>query len=536
MSKSIENNFNLITDNINYIQTIEQDINDLQLGISIKDEHDLIKYSGYTDWRLKFEIYSNITMDYNLDDQLLYNNNYTLDFIDYIHILADYKEFSDSNILEFINYSNLTTPITRNYQNYTYQNYIYDNTHPKLMFKYTLNILIKENYNNNIPFNINQNNLFDFCYFVNNSYIGSNITDIGFNNLIKGWNTINWFFIYEKNINKNITLGFNPININQLKIEYISGILPYNPNTIFTNSKTLTHTISTINNSDNEFFIKQNPIQTFYSYTLTKTYKFNLNSIDSFNISSNITFNNINLSNISINLNSINIINNNDTSLIINDFTFNNYLFQHNQEINSGHNYTLNSNIEIYSFTNSSIDGLSIQKTIGIDIIFNTTSTRLNYDLELEFYVETRNDDNKNNLLFIHKENDIQNTTNNKIIFMNDGSIGIGTDNTGDYSLFVNNISSSKKGIYCADDITILSDQKFKTNIKTIQSPIEKLMALRGVSYNRTDRNINETRYGFIAQEVQKVLPEACDGNKGIKTTDIVALLVEGFKELVKKM
>ena len=118
---------------------------------------------------------------------------------------------------------------------------------------------------------------------------------------------------------------------------------------------------------------------------------------------------------------------------------------------------------------------------------------------------------------------------------MNDGSNGIGTYDSKGYSLYVNNISTSKKGIYCADDITILSDQKYKTNIKTIENPIQKLMALRGVSYNRIDRDINETRYGFIAQEVQKVIPEACDGNNGIKTTDIVALLVEGFKELVKK-
>ena len=116
-----------------------------------------------------------------------------------------------------------------------------------------------------------------------------------------------------------------------------------------------------------------------------------------------------------------------------------------------------------------------------------------------------------------------------------DQKIGIGTDDSQDYSLYVNNISTEKKGIYCADDITILSDEKHKTNIKTIENPIEKLMALRGVSYNRIDRDINETRLGFIAQEVQKVLPEACDGSNGIKTTDIVALLVEGFKEICKK-
>jgi hypothetical protein len=139
-------------------------------------------------------------------------------------------------------------------------------------------------------------------------------------------------------------------------------------------------------------------------------------------------------------------------------------------------------------------------------------------------------------LVFNQQEAIDKKSTNNKIIFMNDGSVGIGTDDSQGYSLYVNNISSAKKGIYCADDITILSDEKYKTNIKTIENPIEKLMALRGVSYNRIDRDINETRLGFIAQEVQKVLPEACDDSNGIKTTDIVALLVEGFKEICKKI
>ncbi|MEL6132758.1 MAG: tail fiber domain-containing protein [Bacteroidota bacterium] len=58
------------------------------------------------------------------------------------------------------------------------------------------------------------------------------------------------------------------------------------------------------------------------------------------------------------------------------------------------------------------------------------------------------------------------------------------------------------------------SDRKLKRNIKPIRNAIETVQQLAGVTYNyNTDvrpelRLSNELQYGFVAQEVEKVLPE----------------------------
>jgi len=58
------------------------------------------------------------------------------------------------------------------------------------------------------------------------------------------------------------------------------------------------------------------------------------------------------------------------------------------------------------------------------------------------------------------------------------------------------------------------SDRKLKRNIKPIRSAIETVQQLSGVTYNyNTDvrpelRLSDERQYGFIAQEVEKVIPE----------------------------
>jgi hypothetical protein len=104
-----------------------------------------------------------------------------------------------------------------------------------------------------------------------------------------------------------------------------------------------------------------------------------------------------------------------------------------------------------------------------------------------------------------------------------------------------------------------VSDEKIKTNIETIPDALSKVLSLRGVEYNfrseeyaklnlTTDRQV-----GFIAQEVEKVIPSAVhekgipydidpvsDGLssrkgtynlKGITYTDIIPFLVEGMKQ-----
>lgn len=549
--KSIVNNKSLINSNISSINSINASIDALKLGVATKDEKDKIKYTGYNDWRLKLEIYSNIDTDV-LNDELLFHNNNSLEYVDYIHLLAHSNEIIRQSNLLFVDYTSLRTDtkVERIYQNNTYQDYIIEHNNDKLLLRYTLNILLKKDLVS-ITTDFNNINLAPHNYFINYEYQSDNIINDGYSNLTKGWNTIDWFFVYDPASSSNIALGFNPLddtlNTDELysNVELISGILPYNPNGISENTKSLKYTVSTINDPEAQYIIESQDIPQ-RDYHLTKTYLYNFDS-SSNNFNSNITFDMTNLGHFDdaeLRLNSITLSNSSSTNLNVKNFSFSNLtnyvsiLFADEQLIKPTESYTFNSNLNIRFKNKNDFNYTDIDSDNNIDINtnFNSTSLSYTYNIKFEFYLQIRNDTQNTNLVFNQQEAIAKKSTNNKIIFMNDGSVGIGTDDSQGYSLYVNNISSAKKGIYCADDITILSDEKYKTNIKTIENPIEKLMALRGVSYNRIDRDINETRLGFIAQEVQKVLPEACDDSNGIKTTDIVALLVEGFKEICKKI
>jgi len=553
-NNSINTNRYLIGTNIASIDSINASITDLTLGVATKDEKDKIKYTGYNDWRLKLEIYSNIDDTPVLTSDLLFYNSNSLEYVDYIHLLADSDEIDVLSNLKFVDYSNLIDEdkVDRNYQEGgTYQDYIISHKTHKLLLRYTLNILLKKDQDSPITTDLTSINLAPYHYFINYEHQSDDIRN-GYSGLIKGWNTIDWFFIYDPDSSSNIALGFNPLDNTQntelySNVELISGILPYNPNGISKNTKSFKYTVSTINNPEDQYIIESQDIPE-RAYHLTKTYlrNFNLTSND---FNSNITFDMTNLGDnlnyAELRLNSITLSNIDPTTdLNVKNFSFSittnnvSILFDDEQLIKPNDSYTFNSNLNIRFNDKDEFNHNDIASGNNINITtnFEPINPSLNYNIEFEFYLEIRSLSHNTNLVFNQQEAINRKSTNNKIIFMNDGSIGIGTNDSQGYSLYVNNISSSKKGIYCADDITILSDEKYKTNIKTIENPIEKLMALRGVSYNRIDRDINETRLGFIAQEVQKVLPEACDGSNGIKNTDIVALLVEGFKEICKKI
>ncbi len=84
------------------------------------------------------------------------------------------------------------------------------------------------------------------------------------------------------------------------------------------------------------------------------------------------------------------------------------------------------------------------------------------------------------------------------------------------------------------------SDARFKQNVQPIEKPAEKLLAIKGVSYEfkpSAARNFPEGKtYGFIAQDVQKALPalvkEDKDGYLALNYDCFIPLLVEGFKDL----
>lgn len=78
------------------------------------------------------------------------------------------------------------------------------------------------------------------------------------------------------------------------------------------------------------------------------------------------------------------------------------------------------------------------------------------------------------------------------------------------------------------------SDERLKCNIEKIKKPIEKLMSINGKRYQYKIGN-NDYRFGFIAQEVEKILPEVVkemsDGTKAISYNDIIPINTEAIKE-----
>jgi hypothetical protein len=115
-------------------------------------------------------------------------------------------------------------------------------------------------------------------------------------------------------------------------------------------------------------------------------------------------------------------------------------------------------------------------------------------------------------------------------------STGIGIGNTApSYKLHVSG------DIYATANITAYSDRRAKENIVTIDDALNKVAALRGVYYNRTDDENKKRNVGVIAQELMEILPEAVSYANNIDQYsvaygNVVGLLIEAIKELKKEV
>ena len=84
-----------------------------------------------------------------------------------------------------------------------------------------------------------------------------------------------------------------------------------------------------------------------------------------------------------------------------------------------------------------------------------------------------------------------------------------------------------------AADFVSTSDRRLKDNIQTIDNAINKVKQLRGVTFDKDNKN----QLGVIAQEVQEVIPqvvsEANDSNGTLSVAygNIVGLLIEAIKD-----
>jgi hypothetical protein len=86
------------------------------------------------------------------------------------------------------------------------------------------------------------------------------------------------------------------------------------------------------------------------------------------------------------------------------------------------------------------------------------------------------------------------------------------------------------------------SDISLKENIKPIESALDKVKKLQGVTFDWKEQDITNLKedIGFIAQDVQKVLPELVrenkDGKLSLRHQGIIPVLLEAIKELSDKV
>ncbi|MBC7778282.1 MAG: tail fiber domain-containing protein [Phycisphaerae bacterium] len=123
-----------------------------------------------------------------------------------------------------------------------------------------------------------------------------------------------------------------------------------------------------------------------------------------------------------------------------------------------------------------------------------------------------------------------------KMFIRTDGNVGIGTTNPGNYKLYVNGDA------YTTGTKWFTSDKRFKQNIAPVQNALEKVLELKGKTYRYNRKKFPEfnfsegTHYGFLAQELREVVPEAvredAAGYLAVNYDMLIPLLAEGMKEL----
>ena len=109
--------------------------------------------------------------------------------------------------------------------------------------------------------------------------------------------------------------------------------------------------------------------------------------------------------------------------------------------------------------------------------------------------------------------------------------------------------NSSTNVLSCGGDIiAFASDERLKTNFEPIENAVDKVLQLRGFTYNFNEIgeglgfDTSLRHAGVSAQEVQAVLPEAVcpapasDEYLTVKYDKLVPLLIEAIKELKEEI
>lgn len=111
-----------------------------------------------------------------------------------------------------------------------------------------------------------------------------------------------------------------------------------------------------------------------------------------------------------------------------------------------------------------------------------------------------------------------------------------------------NIVNNNNAGVYMsssANSFTGTSDERLKKNVCDIEDKdLENLQQLRPVSYKWKKQTDDTEHYGFIAQEVEKYLPNLVDENtcpdgstyKGVAVDDLIPYMIKYIQKLKKKI
>ncbi len=114
----------------------------------------------------------------------------------------------------------------------------------------------------------------------------------------------------------------------------------------------------------------------------------------------------------------------------------------------------------------------------------------------------------------------------NRIIHCNDNRIGFLTQ-AGGWGTY-----SDDNGNWVASgDVTAFSDARLKDNVQTINGALDKVLSMRGVTFDKG----GQRGTGVIAQEIQEVMPEVVMQNDeylSVAYGNLVGVLIEAVKEL----
>ena len=123
------------------------------------------------------------------------------------------------------------------------------------------------------------------------------------------------------------------------------------------------------------------------------------------------------------------------------------------------------------------------------------------------------------------------------------GKIGIGESNNTLWAFQVRVDTNYEGHVKSTGGWASTSDKRFKKNISGIEDALEKVLRVKGIRYDFISEKpsiANGRHFGFIGQDLEKVMPELVEtdagGQKSVWYGGITPVLVEAIKENQKEL